>query len=102
MTISDILMKHKLKQVMVGALMTACVSVTSAGETPNIFSSIDYKAMSHQMSHQEMVQVLGQGGITWRAIPEFKLVKRAIPKFKLVKLVSCLAVRHNSKDRPPI
>ena len=91
-------MKHKLKQIMVGALLTACVSVTSAGETPNIFSSIDYKAMSHQ----EMAQVLGQGGIRWRTIPKFKLVKRTIPKFKLVKLDSCLAVRHNSKGRSPI
>jgi hypothetical protein len=57
-TIGKISMKRKLKQVIVGTVLTACMGITSAGETPSILGAADYQAMSKQ----EMTQVVGEGG----------------------------------------
>jgi hypothetical protein len=51
-------MKHKLKHVMAGTLLTACMGITYAGDAPRILGSIEYQALSQQ----EMAQVVGQGG----------------------------------------
>jgi hypothetical protein len=66
-------MNHKLKRVLAGTVLTACLGLTYAGETPSILGSIEYQALSQQ----EMAQIVGQhggaaggGGVdSWRTNP---------------------------------
>ncbi|MDQ3730669.1 MAG: hypothetical protein M3329_01570 [Pseudomonadota bacterium] len=66
-------MKVKLKQAFAGMVLTACMGITNAGETPSILGSIEYQALSQQ----EMAQIVGQyggslaGGVieSWRTNP---------------------------------
>ncbi len=66
-------MKRKLKHVMAGTLLSACVGITYAGDAPRIVGSIEYQALSQQ----EMAQIVGQyggslaGGVieSWRTNP---------------------------------
>jgi hypothetical protein len=51
-------MKHKLKQVIAGTLLSACVGITYAGDAPRILGSIEYQALSQQA----MASITGQGG----------------------------------------
>jgi hypothetical protein len=51
-------MKRRLKHVIAGTVLTVCMGMTSAGETPGILGAIEYKAMSRQA----MAQVVGQHG----------------------------------------
>jgi hypothetical protein len=51
-------MQRKLKHVIAGTLLTACMGITFAGETPSILGSIEYQALSQQA----MASITGQGG----------------------------------------
>jgi hypothetical protein len=64
-------MQRKLKHVMAGTLLSACMGITYAGETPSILGSIEYQALSQQA----MSSITGQGGAigggvdSWRTNP---------------------------------
>ena len=51
-------MQHKLKHVIAGTLLSACMGITYAGDAPRILGSIEYQALSQQ----EMSSITGQGG----------------------------------------
>ena len=51
-------MNRKLKHVMAGTLLSACMGITYAGEAPRILGSIEYQALSQQA----MASITGQGG----------------------------------------
>ena len=51
-------MKHKLKHVMAGTLLSACMGITYAGDAPRILGATEYQALSQQA----MVSITGQGG----------------------------------------
>ncbi len=53
-------MQRKLKHVIAGTLLSACVGITYAGETPRILGSIEYQALSQQ----EMASITGEGGLS--------------------------------------
>jgi bacteriocin-like protein len=51
-------MKHKLTHVIAGTLLSACMGITYAGETPRTLGCIEYKVLSKQ----EMASITGGGG----------------------------------------
>ena len=51
-------MNHKFKRVLAGTVLSACMGITYAGETPRILGSIEYQALSQQA----MASITGQGG----------------------------------------
>ncbi len=64
-------MQYKLKHVMAGTLLSACVGITYAGDAPRILGAIEYQALSQQA----MASITGQGGAigggvdSWRTNP---------------------------------
>ena len=64
-------MNHKLKHVIAGTLLSACMGITYAGEPPRILGSVEYQALSQQ----EMSSITGEGGLSgggvdsWRPNP---------------------------------
>jgi hypothetical protein len=57
-------MKGKLKHVLAATVLTACMGITSAGQTPAALGSADYQAMSSQ----QMDRVTGEAAAAVRAI----------------------------------
>ena len=51
-------MKHTLKHVIAGTLLSACMGITYAGDAPRILGAIEYQALSQQA----MASITGQGG----------------------------------------
>ena len=72
--IRELSMKRKLKHIIAGTLLSACMGITYAGETPSILGSVPHQVLSQQAMASITVEggggSLAGGGVdSWRTNP---------------------------------